>query len=314
VNWLLNNKGGNNVIDIQEAIWFLLNGAYHTNQFISPIEPSLPLAASAATTALVNAAILHNSFVPGPGQVVAVLLDGGDGLLNNGSDPQSLIIEVTVPPAACTIPGVTISNTSWNKFNVPIGLGPCGTPTQVWIHAHIGTPKNVSTTTISTVLFTGVEFTLNGVLYTLPDGLITFNPAASATITTHFNSGLNQWETLVNPNFLSDEIFFTGAAIPVDANISGGGKATLTYTVKTSDTHLSFSWQWSAAVFTCFPSDWNLALIQPYHGNGPTGSQHAGTPDNTTVQQSLIQGPRGGGGSNFTGSWSATGTATCPTP
>src|SRR6185503_7538728 len=68
----------------------------------------------------------------------------------------------------------------------------------------------------------------------------------------------------------------------------------------------SFSWQWSAAAYTSWPLDWNAALIQPYHGRGPTGSQHAGTPDNTTVQKSLIQGPRGGGGSNFTGSWSAT--------
>jgi len=39
-------------------------------------------------------------------------------------------------------------------------------------------------------------------------------------------------------------------------------------------------------------------MIQPYHGNG----QHADTPGNTQVQKSLIQGPRGGGGSNFTGS------------
>jgi hypothetical protein len=74
---------------------------------------------------------------------------------------------------------------------------------------------------------------------------------------------------------------------------------------------LSFSWQWSAAVYLYWPSDWNQALVQPYHGNGPTGSQHAGTPDNTTVQKSLIQGPRGGGGSNFTGSWSATGEGAC---
>jgi hypothetical protein len=32
---------------------------------------------------------------------------------------------------------------------------------------------------------------------------------------------------------------------------------------------------------------------------------------NTTVEASLIQGPRGGGGSNFTGSWSGTGNGTC---
>jgi hypothetical protein len=133
-----------------------------------------------------------------------------------------------------------------------------------------------------------------------------------STSTTTFNSGLNQWQTIVNPNNLSDEIFFTGFAIPVDANLAAGGQANFTFNVQTSNTHFGFKWQWSAAVYTFFPVNLNQALIQPYHGTGPTGSQHAGTPNNTQIQQSLIQGPRGGGGSNFTGSWSATGSATCP--
>jgi hypothetical protein len=66
-----------------------------------------------------------------------------------------------------------------------------------------------------------------------------------------------------------------------------------------------------AAAYTLWPMNWNQAVVQPYHGNGPTGSQYADTPDNTQVQKSLIQGPRGGGGSNFTGSWSATGHGAC---
>ena len=98
-----------------------------------------------------------------------------------------------------------------------------------------------------------------------------------------------------------------GAAIPVDPAIAGGGQATIRFTTQTDDTGLSFSWQWSAAVYTYWPSDWNQAMIQAYHGNG----QHADTPNNTQVQKSLIQGPRGGGGSNFTGSWSATGHGAC---
>ena len=220
---------------------------------------------------------------------------------------DTAIIRCPIPPP-CTIPSVTISNTSWNQFNVPSGT----TPT-VWIHAHIGKPSGVPTGTTSSVLFTGVTFSLNGKVYSLPSGLITFDPAAPSTITTTFNTGLNQWQTTVNPNNFSDEIFFTGAAIPVDANLAGGGKADFSFSVQTDDPHFAFQWQWSAAVYTTFfTPDLNLDLIQPYHGNGPTGSQHAGTPDNTQVQHSLIQGPRGGGGSNFTGSWSATGSGTCP--
>ena len=106
VNWLLNNKGlfaadTHFVIDFQEALWFLLNGAYHSNQFIAAVEGSLP---SATTLAMVTMASTHNNFVPVAGQVIAVLADGGDGLTNNDTDVQSLIIEVTVPPQATGCP------------------------------------------------------------------------------------------------------------------------------------------------------------------------------------------------------------------
>ena len=102
VNWLLNNKAQfmpdtNFVVDFQEAIWYLLNGTYYTSQFISS-------APSTTTTAMVTMAGMHTSFVPVAGQVIAVLLDGGDGLTNNNTDPQSLIIEVTVPPQATGCP------------------------------------------------------------------------------------------------------------------------------------------------------------------------------------------------------------------
>jgi len=208
---------------------------------------------------------------------------------------------ITIAPP-CTIPASSekISATSWNKFNAPAG-------SVVWVHAQYN-PKGVSTTTKTTVRFTGVFFVLNGANYPMPDGVMTFDPAAPATSSTHFNAALNQWETLINPKNLSDENFMTGAAIPVDANIMGGGQATITFTTKTDDTGLNFPWQWSAAVYTYWPADWNQAQIQPYHGNG----LHADTPLNTMVQHALVQGPRGGGGSNYTGSWSATGNGACP--
>jgi hypothetical protein len=211
----------------------------------------------------------------------------------------SINCSVTVAPPACTIPGVTISDTSWNQFNIPPGTSPL-----VWVHAHIGKPSGIPTTGVTTLRFTGVTISLNGTPYTIPDGVLVFDPSAPSTITTSFSGGV--WQTLINPNFMSDEMFFTGAAIPVTPSIAAGAKATLTYTTLSSAPGLSFSWEWSAAVYTFWPSDWNQAMIQPYHS-----SYHAGTPLNTTVQQSLIQGPRGGGGSNFTGSWSATGTAKC---
>ena len=94
VNYILNHKNGKSVADIQEAIWYLLDGAYHSNNIIGPFN------GSPGTTALLNDAAAHGqSFVPGPGQIVAVLLEGDPNApLNGTGDPQDLIIEVTVPP------------------------------------------------------------------------------------------------------------------------------------------------------------------------------------------------------------------------
>jgi hypothetical protein len=280
-----------------------------------------------------NYRIIIDSTVPplGPGTLVSPLTNPGhpdaslvdsDGI---DSNTGSSYVDVSVadnfsfhilafgfyassaPPPACTIPeaGEVISSTSWNKFKVPFGTAPV-----VWVHAHFN-PNDVPATTKTTVLFTGASFVLNGHAYPLPNGLVTFDPVAPSVSTTTFDAPNNRWLTTINPQFISDENFFVGAAIPVDATIIGGGQATIHFTTQTDDSDLSFSWQWSAAAYTYWPSDWNAALVQPYHGNGPAGSQHAGTPDSALVQKSLIQGPRGGGGSNFTGSWSATGHGSC---
>jgi hypothetical protein len=227
-------------------------------------------------------------------------------MIVNGTATDFGFTQAAAP--ACIIPAASevISPTSWNKFNVPFGAPPVA-----WVHAQFK-PVGVPTATSSTVQFTGVSFVLNGISYPMPNGVVNFDPNAPFTSTTTFSGipGTSSalWTTTINPNFISDENFFVGAAIPVDPAIAGGGKATIQFTTQTDDTGLSFSWQWSAAVYTYWPSDWNQAMIQAYHGNG----RHADTPNNTQVQKSLIQGPRGGGGSNFTGSWSATGHGACP--
>jgi hypothetical protein len=113
-NWLLNHETGHSVVDIQEAIWFLLNGAYHSDGFIPPGSIG-----TAAQIALVNAALGHTDFVPVAGQVIGVFLDGGDGLTNNGKDEQSLLIEVTVPPQATGCPatqGFWHKTSRWPDF------------------------------------------------------------------------------------------------------------------------------------------------------------------------------------------------------
>ena len=180
-----------------------------------------------------------------------------DSLGNVGS-ACSITINSTTPPYACVPPGgaaISGAGTSWNKFNSRVSMG------VVSIHAHIGKPSGVSTTT-------------------------------AATPSSNFDSTVapyGQWVTTLNQNNLYDEIFFERNAVPVDSNITGGGKANFTYTTNSTDNNLAFSWQWSSGSLHLLARN-NQAEIVPYHQ-----SLHAGTPLNTQVEKSLIQGPRGGG-------------------
>ncbi len=141
---------------------------------------------------------------------------------------------------------------------------------------------------------------------------MTFDPAAPSVDATTFDAPNNRWLTTINPTFISDENFFVGAAIPVDATIIGGGQATILFTTQTDDSDLSFAWQWSAAAYAYWPSNWNEALGPALSWQRPSGQPaRPGATDSKLVQKSLIPGPRGGGGSNFTGSWSATGHYAC---
>ena len=209
---------------------------------------------------------------------------------------------LSCPAFACIIgpSGTAIAGSpvSWNRFSA-------NSPDVVWVNAHIGTPSGVPTNTVTIVEFTGVTLDVNGTSYSLPNGTLRFDPSAPATPSTTFSSTTG-WTTTVNPHDLSDEIFFDGQAVPVNSNLTAGGTATLSFTTKSTDNDLDFQWQWSAAVYTFWPGN-NAAEILAYHH-----SDHAGTPENAQVRQSLIQGPRGGGGSNFTGSWSGTGKGACP--
>ena len=79
VNYILNHKQGNDD-DVQNAIWYFTDG-----WIPSPSEQT------AAYFAIINDAASHASFVPGVGEIVAVILDMGET-----GGPQRLVIEVTI--------------------------------------------------------------------------------------------------------------------------------------------------------------------------------------------------------------------------
>jgi hypothetical protein len=159
-----------------------------------------------------------------------------------------------------------------------------------------------------------IDFTLNGLPMSLPvpDALITFSPQAT-NATTSFDTQIGRWDTVL-PSNLTKPTFLTGLAFQVPQNISGGvNPVCFSAQITTDSPTLSMKWKWAAAVYTQFSSDYNALGVKPIDGNilNPyANSHHAGTPEN--FRQFVVGGARGGGGSNFTGSYSGTGSGSCP--
>lgn len=143
----------------------------------------------------------------------------------------------------------------------------------------------------------------------VPNAQITFDPTVKCA-TTSYDPISNTFSTVV-PVSGSDEIFLTGRAFAVPASFANvGGKVTGSViwqgTLGSDTPGVSVSWKWGAAVYSTFSTDYNALQILPAHGNScsAAGGDHAGTPEAFT--QFVVGGARGGGGSNFTGSWSGT--------
>lgn len=255
-------------------------------------------------------------------------LSGSARLLSDGRTVSSVPIRFlrgtvpcssAAPAASCTAPSSISSN--FNGTSIAGG-------TYIWFNSNFkasGVPSSGAT-----VSFTGgtIQFTADQP-YTLsvPAGRIVFSPAATCATTT-FDSLSNTWMTTV-PLSGSDEIFLSGLAFLVPssfAQVGGKVKGPVTWSgvFGTNTPGVTMNWKWSAAVYTTFSTDYNLIAVKPTHSEACAypNSHHAGTPEGIDpvsgkpYTKFVTGGARGGGGSNFTGSWSGTGKAvpTCTNP
>jgi hypothetical protein len=156
---------------------------------------------------------------------------------------------------------------------------------------------------------------LDGTDVSVPDAVITFTPLATVATTT-FDAAKNAWITTV-PKGLGGNAFSSGVAVPVATGLPGGlNPVTWRGTFFADVPGVKVNWQWAAAVYTAFASGYDALAVKPTDDNKASlyaNSDHAGTPEN--VKAYVAGGARGGGGSNFTGSYSATGSVVpCPTP
>jgi len=161
-----------------------------------------------------------------------------------------------------------------------------------------------------------ITFTANGTTYNLkvPSSAITFS-STTTTATTDFVQLTpvflgKGWKTQLQSSGLAGNDLMTAVQFAVPAGGLPGGIKNVSFTATFSSfaSGLSVNWQWGAAVYTSFDSDYNALGVKPVDDNQASiykNSDHAGTPEN--FKTSVTGGARGGGGSNFTGSYSATG-------
>jgi hypothetical protein len=160
-----------------------------------------------------------------------------------------------------------------------------------------------------------IEFTAGGVDRKLqvPDAEIRFSRLVTCS-TTKFDRATNTWLTTL-PVTGDDEIFLSGLSYLVPS-----GFGTVTSPVTWSGTFstprgsgISAQWKWGAAVYSQYTDHYGRLKVKAGHQTSCSvnNGDHAGTPegldrDGTAWKEFVIGGGTGGGGSNFTGSWSGT--------
>jgi RHS repeat-associated protein len=210
---------------------------------------------------------------------------------------------VPVPPAPSSASGPNISTITSNFNGTGIAAGD-----SIWFNSVMkvsGVPSTGATITVSGAT---VQFTANGTAYNLPvpDSVITFSSSASSSTTT-FDAVHNQWNTTV-PVAYSGNVFLAGFSEYLSTALPGGiNPVNWTATFYTDKSGVSLQWQWAAAVYTSFSANYSSLGVKPIDatsGSAYLNSDDAGTAEN--YKSYVTGGARGGGGSNWTGSYSGT--------
>ena len=223
----------------------------------------------------------------------------------HGFDTVQIQSGTIVPATACTAQSSNSSN--FNGTSIQAG-------DYIWFNANFAVQGQVSDGTTMSFTNATISFNANGNNYVLPapNAMVTFS-ASAGCITTMFDSLTNTFVTTV-PLGGSDEIFLDGLSYQVPAPGLPGGINPIVWEGEfSSSVPLQIAWKWGAAVYSQFSTNYSALGVKPSHTNACAynNSDHAGTPEGVNSQNMpwkdfVIGGARGGGGSNFTGSWTGT--------
>jgi hypothetical protein len=222
----------------------------------------------------------------------------------------STTVTVTAQPNGCGTPStcsftvtVTNNNAISSNFN---GTAIPGN-SYIWFNSVLKPSGLNATTGAVTIKFTSQKITFGTTTLTVPDATIIFDPSVTCA-STMFSGGI--WTIKAPKSGLSGNTFLSGLGYKVPAAGLPGGINPVSWsgTFSTNTAGVSLNWQWAAAVYSNFNTN-NSALTvkatDDTKGDCTTkNSDHAGTPE--AYKTGVIGGARGGGGSNYTGSYSGT--------
>jgi predicted amino acid-binding ACT domain protein len=173
----------------------------------------------------------------------------------------------------------------------------------VWCNAHIScNPGKACTINCQDA---SVTLTCNdGRTYTfpVPDCQVNFSPGCT-TAGCSFDG--TSWTTTL-PCAGDDQIFLSGCGIPWQSDFANCHSVCWSGTFSCDVPGTTCNWQWSAACYKCNLGSCGSVNVKSCHNTpcGYPGGDQAGTPEN--CKPSCQGGACGGGGSNYTGSWSGT--------
>jgi hypothetical protein len=221
----------------------------------------------------------------------------------------------TATPTATPTPTPTPISTSTPVCQLPTSITGNFNATAInagryiWFNSVLK-PSGLPTNQPVTIQFTNQSITSSAFTLSVPDATVTFDPNAT-TATTSFVGGKLMTSVPVG---LPGNALFSALSYLVPANIPGGiHNVSWSGTITSDKPGVSIRWNWAAAVYTSFSSDYNLLNVKPVDDNKASvyqNADHAGTPESFKPYDT--GGATGGGASNYTGSLSSSVTVKCP--
>ena len=224
---------------------------------------------------------------------------------NGCTSSQNLVVTVNPVTSNCVINNSSLTS-NFNATPIPAGR-------YIWFNSSFDPgPLGTGTDPVTMYITNGViSFTANNVQYNLnvPNARIRFDNTVTSASTQFIN---NVWETVVPRSYTSD-VFMAGLSFPVPVNFPGNYmNVNWTAQISIDKPGLSLGWRWAAATYTAF-ADHPGINVKPINGstqNPYSNSDRANTPEN--FKSFVVDGAKGTGGTNYTGSFTAVNSVTCP--